>query len=88
VASELLRRLNFKTDRASVRRWALENQLVPDTRYKPTGKPVKRWQTRDYGDLCNMTPTRMPGCPEEAQTNKSCWTSSTTPRASTRAKSS
>ncbi len=49
VASELLRRLHFKTDRASVRRWAIENKLAPDTRYKPTPKPIKRWQARDSG---------------------------------------
>jgi hypothetical protein len=51
VASELYRRLHFLTDRASVRRWALAHQLAPDTRYKPTPKPVKRWQARDYGAL-------------------------------------
>jgi transposase InsO family protein len=51
AASELHRRLNFKTDRASVRRWAIGNQLAPDTRYKQTPKPVQRWQARDYGAL-------------------------------------
>jgi hypothetical protein len=51
VASELHRRLGFKTDRASIRRWALAHQLAPDTRYKSTPKPVKRWQARDYGAL-------------------------------------
>lgn len=51
AASELLRRFQFKTDRASVRRWALENQLAPDTRYKQPPKPVKRWQVRDWGAL-------------------------------------
>ena len=51
VASERLRRLHFKTDRASVRRWAIENQLAPDTRYKAAPKPLKRWQARDYGAL-------------------------------------
>ena len=50
-ASELLRRLNFKTDRASVRRWAIHNKLAPDTRYKTPPKPVKRWQARDLGAL-------------------------------------
>ena len=39
-ASELHRRLNFKTDRASVRRWAIQNQLAPDTRHKAAPKPV------------------------------------------------
>jgi transposase InsO family protein len=50
-ASELHRRLHFETDRASVRRWAIENQLAPDTRYKAPPKPVKRWQSRDLGAL-------------------------------------
>ena len=50
-ASELHRRLDFQTDRASVRRWAIENKLAPDTRYKTPPKPVKRWQARDYGAL-------------------------------------
>jgi hypothetical protein len=51
IASELLRRLNFKTDRASVRRWAITHQLAPDTRYKAPRQPVKRWQARDCGAL-------------------------------------
>jgi transposase InsO family protein len=50
-ASELRRRLKFETDRASVRRWAIENRLAPDTRYKSAPRPVKRWQARDYGAL-------------------------------------
>ena len=50
-ASELHRRLGFKTGRASVRRWAIQNQLAPDTRYKAAPKPVKRWQARDLGAL-------------------------------------
>ena len=39
AASELHRRLDFQTDRASVRRWAIENKLAPDTCYQaaPTG---------------------------------------------------
>jgi hypothetical protein len=51
AASELLRRLNFKTDRASVRRWAIHHQLAPDTRFKARPRPVKRWQARDLGAL-------------------------------------
>ena len=51
AASELLRRYRFKTDRASVRRWAIANHLAPDTRYKPTPKPIKRWQAQDWGAL-------------------------------------
>jgi len=44
-------RPNFKTNRASVRRWAIQNHLAPDTRYKPISKPVKRWQAREEGAL-------------------------------------
>jgi hypothetical protein len=51
VTSELLRRFEFKTDRASIRRWALAHNLAPDTRYKAPRKPVKRWQVRDWGAL-------------------------------------
>jgi hypothetical protein len=51
VASELLRRLHFKTDRASVRRWAIAHHLAPDTRYKKPAKPVRRWQASDFGAL-------------------------------------
>lgn len=51
AASELHRRLNFQTDRASVRRWALQHNLAPDTRYKRPPQPVKRWQARDFGAL-------------------------------------
>ena len=51
AASELHRRLKFQTNRASVRRWALQNNLAPDTRYKQAPKPVKRWQVRDLGAL-------------------------------------
>ncbi len=68
AASELHRRLNFKTDRASIRRWALENKLSPDTRYQPTPKPVKRWQARDYGALWQYDASPhawLPGNPEK-----------------------
>jgi len=68
VASEAHRRLNFKTDRASIRRWAIEHQLNPDTRYKTTPKPVKRWQARDYGALWQYDATPhawLPGCADK-----------------------
>jgi len=51
AASELLRRLKFETDRASVRRWAIAHDLAPDTRYKKPAKPVRRWQVRNFGAL-------------------------------------
>jgi hypothetical protein len=51
AASELLRRCKFKTDRATVRRWAIQNKLAPDTRFKQAAKPRRRWQARDWGAL-------------------------------------
>lgn len=63
AASELHRRLNFKTDRASVRRWALAHKLAPDTRYKTPPKPVKRWQVRDQGALWQYDATPHPFLP-------------------------
>ena len=68
AASEVPRRLNLKTDRASIRRWAIEHQLAPDTRYKATPKPVKRWQARDYGALWQYDATPhawLPGCADK-----------------------
>lgn len=68
VASELLRRLQFKTDRASIRRWAIQSHLAPDTRFKRAPKPIKRWQARDYGALWqyDATPhTWLPDCADK-----------------------
>lgn len=63
AASELHRRLNFSTDRASVRRWAIQNNLAPDTRFKAPRKPVKRWQARDYGALWQYDASPHPWLP-------------------------
>jgi hypothetical protein len=68
AASELHRRLKFATDRASVRRWAIENQLAPDTRYQAPPQPVKRWQARDYGALWQYDASPhawLPGSPDK-----------------------
>jgi len=68
VASELLRRLGLKTDRASVRRWAIARNLAPNTRYKTPAKPVRRWQARDYGALWQYDATPhafLPGIPDK-----------------------
>ena len=68
AASELHRRLDFQTDRASVRRWALEHQLAPDTRYKKVPQPVKRWQARDLGALWQYDTSPhawLPDCPDK-----------------------
>ena len=63
TASELLRRLNFKTTRASVRRWAIVHDLAPDTRYKKPPQPVKRWQARDLGALWQYDASPHPWLP-------------------------
>jgi hypothetical protein len=60
--------LDFQIDRASVRRWAIENQLAPDTRYKAPPKPVKRWQARDFGALWQYDATPhawLPDCADK-----------------------
>jgi hypothetical protein len=51
AASEVHRRHQFKLDRASVRRWALAQDLAPNTRYKAPRKPVRRWQVQQVGQL-------------------------------------
>jgi hypothetical protein len=66
AASELLRRLAFHTDRASVRRWAIAHQFNPDTRYKTHPKTVKRWQVRDYGALWQYDASPHPWLPNRA----------------------
>lgn len=63
AASELFRRLDFETDRASIRRWALANKLAPDTRFKKQPKPVRRWQVRDLGALWQYDATPHPFLP-------------------------
>ena len=63
-ASELHRRLHFKTNRASVRRWAIQNHLAPDTRYKTTPKPVKRWQACEEGALWQYDVSPHPWLPD------------------------
>jgi hypothetical protein len=51
AASEVHRRHQLKLDRASVRRWALAEKLAPDTKYKLTRKPVRRWQVQQIAQL-------------------------------------
>lgn len=50
IASEALRRFQFKVDRASVRRYALRQGLVPAPR-PAKARPVRRWQTQQIGQL-------------------------------------
>jgi hypothetical protein len=51
AASEVHRRHDLPLDRATVRRWALANNLAPDTRHKKPLKPVRRWQVQQIGQL-------------------------------------
>lgn len=51
AASEVHRRHQLKLDRATVRRWALRQNLAPDTGHKKRPKPVRRWQVQQIGQL-------------------------------------
>lgn len=51
AASEVHRRHHLKLDRATVRRWALRQNLAPDTAHKKRPKPVRRWQVQQIGQL-------------------------------------
>jgi hypothetical protein len=51
AASEVLRRHGQRLDRATIRRFALSENLAPDTRYKTRPKPVRRWQVVQIGQL-------------------------------------
>lgn len=51
AASEVLRRHGLRVDRASIRRFALRENLAPDTRHKTRPKPVRRWQVARIGQL-------------------------------------
>jgi hypothetical protein len=67
AASEVLRKCQFKLDRAQVRRWAIENNLAhPRPAPVPTA-PIRRWQRSRIGELWQLdaTPHRwFPGCPQ------------------------
>ena len=51
AASEVHRRHALKLDRATVRRWALAQELAPDTGHKKRPRPVRRWQVQQIGQL-------------------------------------
>jgi hypothetical protein len=52
VASELLRRLGFRMDPATVRRWALANDLAhPLPAHRRTPASLRRWQCLKMGAL-------------------------------------
>jgi len=57
VASELLRRTGFKTDRSSVRRWAAANGCAAPPRPARKRAAVRRWQRQSIGELWQMDAT-------------------------------
>ncbi len=54
AASEALRLLAFKLDRAQVRRWAIENGLAHPAPPKRPRAPVRRWQRSQIGELWQL----------------------------------
>lgn len=65
VASELLRRLRFTTDRSTVRRWAKAHACAAPARGKRKRASVRRWQRQRIGELWQMDSTPhafVPGC--------------------------
>jgi hypothetical protein len=54
AASEALRRHQFTVDRATVRRWALQQQLVRPVRQPVTVASVRRWQCGQIGALWQL----------------------------------
>lgn len=54
AASEGLRRLGFKTDRATVRRWARRQGLAPSKPPKEKTASVRRWQCQQIGALWQL----------------------------------
>jgi len=54
AASEALRRHQFAVDRATVRRWALQHQLLRPKRPAVAPAPVRRWQCGQIGALWQL----------------------------------
>ena len=57
VASDALRLLSFKLDRAQVRRWALQNKLAHAVPPKKVRAAVRRWQRAQIGELWQLDAT-------------------------------
>jgi hypothetical protein len=85
IASEALRRFNHKVDRATIRRFALRNQLAAPQRSAPR-KPVRRWQTQQIGQLWqyDASPHRW-FCGQDWQPSLRQMTESSTTRVESRA---
>jgi len=54
AASEALRLLAFKLDRAQVRRWAIQHGCAHSTPPKRPRAPVRRWQRSQIGELWQL----------------------------------
>lgn len=54
AASEVHRRLGIQTDRATVRRWAIQNNLQHSVRVKRPRAAVRRWQCSEIGALWQL----------------------------------
>jgi hypothetical protein len=54
AASEALRLLSFKLDRAQVRHWAIRNGYAHPTPPKRPHAPVRRWQRSQIGELWQL----------------------------------
>jgi hypothetical protein len=66
AASEVLRKCDFKVDRAQVRRWAVLNNLAHPRPNRRATAPVKRWQRSRIGELWQLDATPhawFPSCP-------------------------
>jgi hypothetical protein len=57
AASEAARLLDFKIDRAQVRRWAIKNGLAHATTAPKPKAPVRRWQRSSLGELWQLDAT-------------------------------
>jgi hypothetical protein len=57
AASEAARLLDFKIDRAQVRRWAIENGLAHANPAPKERAPVRRWQRSAIGELWQLDAT-------------------------------
>jgi hypothetical protein len=54
AASEVLRRFDFKIDRAQVRRWAIKNQLAHSAPAPKAPALIRRWQRNRIGELWQL----------------------------------
>lgn len=63
AASKVHRGHHLKLDRATVRRWALRQNLAPDTGHKKRPKPVRRWQCSSSPSSGSPTLRHIAGLP-------------------------